>query len=261
MLAGFETTTLALVFAVVCLGGVVKGAAGFGYDVTGTAALAVLIDPVSASLIMIVPMIAANLSLVGELDRSDVRPCAARFWLFLVAAIAGTALGVFALDILPVAALTFGIGVITLGYVASRQKAVEVPGLSNPRLADTASSKPAGAAIGLASGVVYGATNIAVQVVAYLDSHELDYSTFVGVLAVIVVGISGVRLALAWELGMYGTNELLAVSVVASAPGLVGVGAGAVLRRRLAERTLHVGVLVLLSVIGVRLVLDGAGFV
>jgi len=36
MLAGFEPATLVLVFAVVGLGGVVKGAAGFGYDMTGT---------------------------------------------------------------------------------------------------------------------------------------------------------------------------------------------------------------------------------
>lgn len=261
MLAGFEPATLALIFAVVCLGGVVKGAAGFGYDVTGTAALAVLIDPVSASLIMIVPMIAANLSLVGELDRSEVRPCFARFWLYLLTAVAGTALGVFALGVLPVAALTFGIGTITLAYVASRQKALTVPGLSGTRLDGAASGKPAGAVIGLASGVVYGATNIAVQVVPYLDSFDLEYSTFVGVLAVMVIGISGTRLALAWELGLFGTNELVAVSAASAVPGLVGVGAGAVVRRRLAERTLHLGVLVLLSVIGVRLVLNGAGFV
>jgi uncharacterized membrane protein YfcA len=261
MLAGFETTTLALIFAIVCLGGVVKGTAGFGYDVTGTAALAVLIDPVSASLIMIIPMIAANLLLVGELDRSDVRPCAARFWLFLTAAVVGTALGVFALDVLPLPALTFGIGVITLGYVASRQNAVEVPGLSSPYLADTASGKPASAAIGFTSGIVYGATNIAVQIVAYLDSLELDRLTFIGVLAVIVIGISGVRLILAWGLGLYGSNELVAVSAVSAVPGLVGVGAGAVLRRRLTEMSLHLGVLILLSVIGVRLVLSGAGYV
>ena len=261
MLAGYGATTLALVFTVVCVGGVVKGAAGFGYDVTGTAALAVLIDPVSASLIMILPMLVANLSLVGELDKSDVRPCAERFWFFLVAAVVGTGLGVFALDILPVAALTFGIGVITLGYVASRQNIVEVPGLSSSYLADATSGKPMGAAIGFASGVVYGATNIAVQVVAYLDSLELDRSTFIGVLAVIVVGISLIRLVLAWELGLYGSNELVAVSAVASAPGLVGVGAGAVLRRKLTERTLEIGVFFLLSVIGVRLVLDGVGYV
>ena len=261
MLAGFETTTLALIFAVVCAGGIVKGAAGFGYDITGTAALSVLVDPVSATLLMIVPMIAANLSLVGELDRSDVRPCLARFWLYSFTAVVGTALGIFALGVLPIAALTFGIGAITLGYVASRQKAIEIPVMSHPRIGGAVSDKPAGAVIGLASGVVYGATNIAVQVVPYLDSFDLEYSTFVGVLAVVVIGISGTRLALAWELGLYGTDELLAVSVVASAPGLVGVGAGAVLRRRLADRTLHIGVLVLLFVIGVRLVLSGAGFV
>jgi len=259
MLAGFEPATLVLVFAVVCLGGVVKGAAGFGYDVTGAAALAVPIDPVSASLIVIVPIIAANLSLVGELDRYEVRPCLSRFWLYLLTTVVRTALGVFALGVLPAAALTFGIGTITLGYVASRQKAVSVPDLSHPRLNGAASGKPAGAVIGIASGVVYGATNIGVQVVPYLDSHELDYSTFVGVLAVIVVGIPATRLALAWELGLFGTNELLVVSAASAVPGLVGVEAGAVLRRKLTDRTLYLGVLVLLSVIGLRLVLSGAG--
>jgi len=115
---------------------------------------------------------------------------------------------------------------------------------------------------GLVSGAVFGATNAAVQVVAYLDSLDLDRSTFVGVLAMILVGISALRLAVAWGLGLFATGTgtaagLLALSALAAVPGVVGVAAGQRLRRRLPERHVTAGAFLLLAVIGVKLLSDG----
>lgn len=45
--------------------------------------------------------------------------------------------------------------------------------------------------------VLFGSSNVAVQVVAYHDSLSLDRHTFVGVLAMILVGISSLRIGIA----------------------------------------------------------------
>ena len=117
--------------------------------------------------------------------------------------------------------------------------------------------------VGLVSGVVFGATNAAVQVVAYLDSLELDRQTFVGVPTMVLVGISLLRLGAAWELELFAASDaapgsLLALSAVAAVPGLAGVAAGQRLRRRLAEGTVTAGALLLLTLIGLKLLADGA---
>jgi hypothetical protein len=76
---------------------------------------------------------------------------------------------------------------------------------------------------GLLSGLVFGASNVGVQVVAYLKSLDLDHATFVGVVAMVFLGISSVRVVAAGVLGLYEDGSLLALSTVAAAPGLVGV--------------------------------------
>lgn len=108
----FSLAFLALVVATVFLGGIIRGVAGFGYEIAGTAVLTTFLDPSEAVAIMIIPLLAASLSLVGELETSELRPCVARFWLYLLAAVVGTVLGMVALGAFEVAPLKLGIGVV-----------------------------------------------------------------------------------------------------------------------------------------------------
>lgn len=105
--------------------------------------------------------------------------------------------------------------------------------------------------------MVFGATNVAVQVVAYLDYLELDRSTFVGVLAMILVGVSTVRVGAAWFLGLYATGSLLVLSAVAAVPGLAGVKSGGLLREHVPKSYQTAGTLLLLAVIAARLTSTG----
>lgn len=256
---GFELIALALVLGIVFLGGVVKGTAGFGYAIASTAVLAAVLEPRQAVVIMILPMLVANVTLLRELDRDDVRTCVRRFWPYVLAALVGTALGMALLSRVPRSALTLGLGVFTLAYVVISQDAVRVPGAASVASRCFQSGLFAKAALGLFSGVVFGASNVAVQMVAYLDSLSLDRSTFVGVLAMILVGVSSVRVALAWTGGLYGSGSLLVVSTLAVGPGLVGVTAGQRLRRFVPDRAETLGALLLLAVIGTKLTVDGLG--
>ena len=258
-IGGFSLTFVALVVTTVFLGGTIRGVAGFGYEIAGTAVLTTFLDPSEAVAVMIIPLLTASLSLVGELETSELRPCVARFWLFLLTAVVGTVLGMVALGAFEVAPLKLGIGVVTLAYVGSKQGIFAVPGTARFRKVCFTEGAVMKATLGFVSGLLFGATNVSVQVVEYLDSLELDRSTFVGVLSMVLVGLSTARVGFAWLLGLYGSVGLLAVSVVAAVPGIAGVHLGSGVRRRLPDRLCEVTGAFLLSVVGVWLVVVGAG--
>jgi hypothetical protein len=75
----------------------------------------------------------------------------------------------------------------------------------------------------------------------------------------ILVGLSGARVGFAWLLDLYGSLGLFVVSVVAAVPGLVGILLGSEVRRRLPDRLCDIAGAFLFSVVGVWLVVVGAG--
>ncbi|WP_246985308.1 sulfite exporter TauE/SafE family protein [Halorientalis marina] len=247
----------ALIAAVVFAGGFVTGVTGFGYAIFATATLASVLDPQTAVVIVIIPILAANVSLVRELDRSGLRSCARRFWPFVAAAAAGTVVGMIGLASVSPAPLAAGLGLFTLAYVATEQPWLTVPGQAWLAEVCVGESRPKKAVLGLVSGAVFGATNAGVQVIAYLEAFDLDHSTFVGVVAMMFLGIGGVRVAVAWWLGLYDSTDLVVLSTLAAVPGLVGVVTGKRLRPRISPAQRDGAVYVLLSVIGAKLLGDG----
>lgn len=253
-----ETSILLLASFIVLFGGLVKGVAGFGYALVSTTLLASLLTPADAVVLMIVPMLAASLSLLRELALSELKTCIIRFWPYVLAASIGTAIGMLLIDAIPKHVMLLGLGVFTLTYVTGKQPYVAIPGESWFRERCFRPSTPAKAALGFVSGLLFGSANVAVQVVAYLDSLSLDRATFVGVLAMILVGISSLRIGIAWTLGMYDAGSLLLLSIFLAVPGLLGVTIGRRLRTAIPARIELLGVLGLLTIIGLRLVTRGA---
>jgi uncharacterized membrane protein YfcA len=100
--------------------------------------------------------------------------------------------------------------------------------------------------------VVFGATNVGVQMVAFLQFKRLGRDHFVGVVALVFLGISLSRVGAAAAFGLYDSG-LAAASVAATVPGVVGVWAGALVRPHVTERRQRAGVFALLAVVGVRL--------
>jgi hypothetical protein len=245
-----------LVVAAVVAGGLVTGVNGFGFSVVGTGLLAAVLDPGTAVTLMIVPVLAANLSLVRELSRSGLRRCVRRFWSFVAAATVGTVAGMTLLSSVPQAPLTLSLGVLVLAYVLAAQRVVPLPGRGRLAVAAAGERPATKVAVGLASGAVFGASNVGIQVVAYLRSRDLDRSTFVGVVAMVFLGVSTVRVGVALGLDLYDA-DLAALSVAAAIPGLAGVAVGRRLRPRLPERVARAGAFALLTVVGVRLTAGG----
>jgi len=249
---------LLFLFAVAFVAGTVNGLAGFGFAVVGTMMLATVLSPALAVVIMIIPILAANLTLLSELSTAELKRCGRRFGPLVGSALVGTVVGMVVLDVLPEAPLRVGLGLITLGFVGSQQQAIELPELTAERSGQL-ETPAAMVGIGAVSGLLFGATNVGVQVVAYLRSRDLTHSLFVGVVAMVFVGINAVRVGAAGLLGLYPTLVIFGVSVLAAIPAVAGVSVGSRLRSRVSTQTRRWAVLGLLTVIGVRLVLGGLG--
>jgi len=246
---------------VVLVAGAVNGVAGFGFALVGTMALATVADPATAVVFMIVPVLAVNLALVRDLSPGDLRTCGRRFAPLVLAALVGTVVGLVSLERAPSGPLKVGLGLVTLAFVATAQRVVRLPGLDRAKAGCFVDHPAAMVGVGGVSGLLFGGTNVGVQIVAYLRSCDLSHGVFVGVVAMVFVGLNGVRVAVAGALGLYPDAVTAVGSIGATVPAVAGVAVGTRLRSRVAERHRRAVVLSLLTVIGARLVLGGAGVV
>jgi uncharacterized membrane protein YfcA len=259
VLLELSPTLVALLVGVVFVAGAINGLAGFGFALVGTMVLATALEPATAVVFMIVPILSVNVSLVRDLSAAELRSCGRRFGPLIVAGLVGTVLGMVVLERLPDRPLRVGLGLVSLGFVANAQELVTVPGLQRAKEGCFVETPVAMAAVGGLSGLLFGGTNVGVQLVAYVRSCDLSHGLFVGVIAMVFLGLNGIRVGAAGLLGLYPSAAVLVASVGAAVPALVGVAAGKRLRGRVTEQLRRAVVLGLLTVIGVRLILGGLG--
>ncbi len=174
-------------------------------------------------------------------------------------AIVGTVIGMVRLERDPAAPLKVGLGVIALAFVVSIQDAVTIPGFDVPKAGCFVETPLAMVGVGGVSGLLFGGTNVGVQLVAYLRSCDLSHGLFVGVVALVFLGLNGVKIGIAGILGLYPSLDIFGVSIGPILPAVAGVAIGSRLRDRVDARTRRTTVLGLLTLIGGRLVLAGVG--
>lgn len=254
-------TTLLFVALVAVAAGAVNGVAGFGFAVVGTMALATTLDPATAVVFMILPILAVNLSLVSDLSVPQLRTCGRRFRPLLASALVGTVLGMAMLERLPEAPLRIALGVISLAFVLSQQRLISLPGVTGTKDRCFVETPAAMVGVGGVSGLLFGGTNVGVQLVAYVRSCDLQHGLFVGVVAMLFLGLNGVRVIVAGVVGLYPNATVVGLSLATTIPAVGGVAVGKRLRSHVTEPLRRAVVFGLLTVIGVRLVLGGAGIV
>jgi uncharacterized membrane protein YfcA len=259
MSAVLTPTVLAVVVVVALVAGAVNGVAGFGFALVGTMVLASVIDPATAVVFMILPILSVNLSLVRDLSPAELRTCVRRFGPLLTGALVGTLAGLVAVSSLPASPLKVGLGAVTLAFVLATQRLVPfaLPELSES--SEFGESLPVMVAVGGVGGLLFGGTNVGVQLIAYLRSRDVSHATFVGVVAMVFLGLNGLRAVAAGALGLYPSLAVAAASVAAAVPAVAGVAVGKRLRSRIGERERRGAVLGLLTLIGIRLILGGLG--
>jgi len=261
MIAAVGGPTVALITLVILIAGTTNGLAGFGFALVGTMALATVIDPATAVVFMIIPILAVNLSLVRDLSREELQTCSQRFAPLIGAALVGTVVGMAVLSSLPTAPLRVGLGVLTLGFVATAQRKMPLPEWSAGGIGSFARTRVGMLGVGGISGLLFGGTNVGVQLIAYLRSFDLSHGLFVGVVALVFLGLNGIRIGVAGLFGLYPSQTVLFASVVAAIPAAIGVAVGKRLRVTASERSRRLVVFGLLTVVGFRLVGGGLGLI
>jgi uncharacterized membrane protein YfcA len=259
MISAIEEPTVAFIGLVILIAGTTNGLAGFGFALVGTMALATVIDPATAVVFMIVPILAVNLSLARDLSRTELRTCSRRFGPLIGAALVGTVVGMAVLDSIPTAPLRVGLGLLTLGFVGTTQQRLPLPEWSAGGAGAFARTRAGMVGVGGISGLLFGGTNVGVQLIAYLRSFNLSHGLFVGVVALVFLGLNGIRVAVAVVFGLYPSLMILLASVVAAIPAVIGVAVGKRLRITASERARRLVVLGLLTIVGFRLVGGGLG--
>jgi uncharacterized membrane protein YfcA len=248
-----------LVAVVAFLGGFVKGLSGFGYALVSTGLLLMFYEPSTAVALMIIPLIASNIEILGEMSWNEILNCLSGFSHYLVTLLVGAILGTFLTGQIPGVVFNTLLGVFVLSYTASRVLHFEVLDRFTERCFRGADLMQSLA--GLVSGIVFGASNTGVQIVAYIESQNLDRSRFVGMIAISMIGVSTARLVTAGYLGFLRGIGDIYLSTAMAVSGVVAVYTGRRISERLERRTVKRFILALLAVIGLRLLTSGLGIV
>ena len=236
---------------IILLGGLVKGLNGFGYAVVSTTLLATVMPAQQAVTLMIIPLILANIHILKEVTRRELQNCIERFGPYIITAVTGVTAGTLLIDFIPQNLLSQAIGLFTLLFVAS--KIEPISDLFDSGLDYCAENPRIEPVLGLISGTVFGSTNIGVPFVAYFQQIGLEKKKFATMVALTVLLSSLIRIPLATYLGMYSGPQNILFSVLLAGPGLLGVEAGIVLRKKIPQRYFYRASLLLMTVIGFKL--------
>lgn len=244
------TDFLLLAFAAVLLGGFVKGLSGFGYALVSTMLIASFFPATQAISFLIIPLAAIQFGLVAELESGEVRTCLNNFEIYIGSITGGTILGFYAVSLMPSNIVKTFLGVLTLIFVASRMDVISLPSDIIRRKCFRRSSYVQ-APLGVVSGLIFGSTNIGVQIVAYLKSMGLRESKFIGLLALVMMPVSVLRIPIVISSGV--SPRLLAVSIAAAPVGILSAKMGFEVRQHIHNRYTHYFTLALLIAISANL--------
>lgn len=222
------------------LAGMVKGVVGLGLPTLSMGLLTLMVAPAQAATLLLAPSFATNLwqmwagPHLGALIR--------RLWPMMAAATVGTLLGGGSLAGGSSLAVT-GLGLVLLLYAAV---ALWAPRLRVPPGAEAW----LGPLIGLATGLVTGATGVfVVPAVPYLQALGLERDELVQALG---LSFTVSTIALGGGLALHGgfADGLVAASLLALAPALLGMMAGQRIRAGMEPRVFRLWFLASLAVLG-----------
>ena len=246
MLAELSLLQVALILATYTFAATAKGITGLGFSTTCLPILALVVGLKDALPLVIIPSICSNLAVMrqaghfGETFR--------RFWPMLLALLPGLALGLWALSQIDGSQAGAVLGVMLLlwcGFTFAQ------PDLSLPSRWE----RPLAPVSGILTGIINGVTGSQVMpAVPFLMMLHLERNLFIQAINCSFT-LSSVVMAIGLgRLGLYSSTDLI-VSTLGVAFVFVGLRIGSAIRHRLSEERFRIGILVMLSLMGVSLVI------
>ena len=228
-----------------------KGLTGFGFGILGTALLVNFVPAGDAVTLMILPMLAVNVPLILDADRSVLRTCLKNYRFFVASGLLGALTGVLLVGFLPTRLLAVSAGLLAVFYVYSKQTVFYRPETGFSRLL---SKNPLIQSFaGIVSGLAFGGSNVGLLYVTYLKEIGVYQRTFAGLLSIIILGGTLLRASVSAATGLY-TPGLLSISVVAMFFAVVFSEAGSRLSQKLPEKICRNLALILILVAGLRII-------
>jgi len=249
----FGTTTLGLMAVLFFVAAIVEGSSGFGFPVISTVTLALFIDLQLAVILAIPGIVAANIKLARSLSPRQRETAATKFWPLILAILVFSVIGLFVIDDIPVDVVELGLGLITLAFAVYKQPFFALPfdtePSENPPLGGTISM----AVLGGAFGLIFGMTNVGVQIVAYLKTRPLSHLFFVGVVGIVFFGVNVIRFLGAVAAGLYPSTTVLGIALALTLPAYAGALVGIRYGRRLSLYRIRALVASVLTIVSLRL--------
>ena len=208
------------------LAGTVKGVIGFGLPTVALALLAATIGLTEAIALMLVPSLVTNLWQASTGGHG--REVFGRIWPYLLPAALTVWLGALALTRVDIAYLSAFLGFLLVAYAGF--------GLGRPNLVMAPKRENwITPLLGAVNGVITGMTGtFVVPGVMYLQALGLGRDALVQAMGMLFFTLTA-ALAVALQSARLISGELGLLSAIAVAPALIGMVAGAALRRRLPE--------------------------
>jgi uncharacterized protein len=210
------------------LAGFVKGVIGLGLPTVSMGLLTLVMAPVKAASLLIVPSFVTN---VWQLAAGpSFRRLAYRLWPMLAGVVLGTLAGTGLLTGGHAGQAAVALGVLLMLYA--------VLGLTSVRFSvPPAAEWWLGPLIGVLTGLVTAATGVfVIPAVPYLGALNLDKEDMIQALGLSFT-VSTIALAAALSAGGAFDSGDIGASTVALAPALLGMAAGGALRGRFSEQT------------------------
>ncbi|WP_077964959.1 sulfite exporter TauE/SafE family protein [Ensifer adhaerens] len=243
----FSSSLVIAVAATFFAAGVVKGITGMGLPTLAMGVLGVLISPLAAASLLIVPSFVTNIWQL--LAGPSFGALALRLWPMMLAIAVGTVGGSSVLAGGGAMLTTGALGAALILYAAftlfARQ--LRVPTNREPWLSP---------AVGTATGIVTGATGVFVMpAVPYLQALGLERDELVQALGLsFTVSTVALTAGLIWQ-GVFEVDHLFA-SVLAIAPALAGMWVGQIIRSRVSPSAFRRWFLICLLALGAKMLAD-----
>ena len=242
-----QSSTLLVIVGAFLIGGLVKGLIGGGLPSIAVPIMALVVDPVYAAAVTLIPTMATNI--FQAVDGQRLLSVLSRFWTYYLCLTIGVVAGSQILVGLPpqTAALLIGFAVVLMSPVAVA---------SNRFSVSTKNESWLNPVIGGSAGVLGGTTVIFTPVLIYFATLRIDKDTYVTAAALTAIfcmvplylGL-GFSSALSWEIAR--------VSLILLLPTMAGYFAGRALRGAISERMFRVILTASLMLVGVGLIYKG----
>jgi uncharacterized protein len=239
-------TSLAVLTLTFVLAGTVKGATGMGLPTVSIGLLGVLMPPVVAASLLLIPSFVTN---VWQLiTGSSFTVLISRLWPMMVGIVVGTVAGSWLLTNANTKWTTVGLGIALAVYGISSV-------LARPVSVSARAERWLSPVVGLTTGLVTGGTGVfVIPAVPYLQALGLNKDDLVQALGLsFTISTIALGIGLAWGGAFHPEN--IAASALAIVPSLFGMWLGTAIRRRIGGATFRRAFLYCLVLLGLELVI------